>query len=49
MEVHALAAKAKLAAIDGGEAARAALLEHLAEVGKRGVKNPERFVQMLAP
>ncbi len=49
MEVHALAAKAKLAAIDGGEAERAALIMHLADVGKRGVKNPERFVRMLVP
>ncbi len=49
MEVHALAVKARLAAIDGGEAGRAALIEHLADVGKRGVKCPERFVQMLAP
>ena len=49
MEVHALAAEARLAAIEGGESGAAARLDHLAKVGERGVRNPERFVEMLVP
>jgi hypothetical protein len=49
MEVHALAAEARLAVIEGGESARAARGDHLAKVGERGVRNPERFVEMLVP
>jgi hypothetical protein len=49
MEVHALAAETRLAAIQGGESDRAARVDHLAKVGERGVRNPERFVEMLVP
>jgi ATP/maltotriose-dependent transcriptional regulator MalT len=49
MEVHALAAKAKLASIEGGEGDRAARREYLVNVAKRGVKNPERFLETLVP
>jgi hypothetical protein len=49
MEVHALSAEARIAALEGGETGRAARVDHLAKVGERGVKNPERFVAMLVP
>jgi hypothetical protein len=49
MEVHALATRARLATMEGGDAGRAALTEHLGNVAKRHVKSPERFVRMLVP
>ena len=49
MEVHALAAEARLALIEGGEGDRAARVDHLAKIGERGVRNPERFAEMLVP
>ena len=49
MAVHALAAKARLALLEGGETGRNIRADCLAKVRDRGVKNPERFVQMLVP
>lgn len=49
MSVHALAAQAKLALVEGGEGGRTTRLECLTKIGGRGVKNPERFVEMLVP
>jgi serine/threonine protein kinase len=49
MDVHALAAKARLAAIEGGttgETERGALL---AQIEKKGVRNAERYADMLMP
>jgi ATP/maltotriose-dependent transcriptional regulator MalT len=49
MDVHALAAKARLAAIEGGatgETERGALL---AQIEKKGVRNAERYADMLVP
>jgi serine/threonine protein kinase len=49
MSVHALAAQARLATVEGGEAGRMTRVECLAEIGERGVKRPERFAEMLVP
>jgi hypothetical protein len=48
MEVHALAAEARLAVIEGGSD-RTARLGHLAKIAERGVKDPARFAEMLVP
>jgi hypothetical protein len=49
MRVHAIAAKAKLAAVEGGDGASAVRAECFAEIGRRGVKDPERYAEMLVP
>jgi serine/threonine protein kinase len=49
MEVHALAARARLATVEGGATRRAERVNWLAQVGKRGVRNAERYVDMLVP
>jgi ATP/maltotriose-dependent transcriptional regulator MalT len=49
MAVHALAARAKLAAIEGGATGQSARLDFLAEVRKRGVRDAERYLGMLVP
>lgn len=49
MEVHALAGRARVAAIEGGASRPGALADCLAHVEKRGVRNAERYVDMLVP
>jgi serine/threonine protein kinase len=49
MEVHALAAAARVAALEGGASRPGALADCLAQVEKRGVRNAERYVDMLVP
>jgi hypothetical protein len=47
MDVHALAARARLGAIDGGPTGRESRAECLAEVARRRVSDPEKYVGML--
>ncbi len=49
MEVHALAARARLAALEGGATRAGARADCLAQVSQRGVRNAERYVDMLMP
>ena len=49
MEVHALAARARLGAIEGGAAGRESRAECLAEVAERHVRDAEKYVEMLVP
>jgi hypothetical protein len=49
MQVHALAAKTRLAAIEGGEALRIERANGLLQIAQRGVRNGERYLDMLVP
>jgi serine/threonine protein kinase len=49
MEVHALAARTRLAAIEGGDEHRAERANWLEQIGRKGVRDPERYVEMLVP
>jgi hypothetical protein len=49
MSVHALAARLRLAAIEGGDAGASATSTIVAELAKRGIASPERLARMLVP
>jgi hypothetical protein len=49
MEVHALAARVRLADIEAGDAQRTERASWLSQVAQRGVRDPERYVGMLVP
>ncbi len=49
LALYAAAARARLGALDGGEAGQAMVRTATAWLTKQGVKRPERFVAMLAP
>jgi hypothetical protein len=49
MALYAAAARARLAALDGGEAAEATAAKAVAWLAGQGVKRPERMIAMLAP
>ncbi|HXX68293.1 MAG TPA: AAA family ATPase [Polyangiaceae bacterium] len=49
MTIHALAAQARMASIEGGDSGRSTRSECLARIGERGVKRPDRFAEMLVP
>jgi serine/threonine protein kinase/tetratricopeptide (TPR) repeat protein len=49
MQVHALAARAKIAQVEGGEARRVERARCLGQIAERGVRNAERYAEMLLP